>query len=60
MCQRGAGCMGGTLVVMAGTRHGLVCESDTGGAWGMLMRGMMHRRGPGRANGGQDAWVACQ
>ena len=62
MFQRGAGCMGG-MPVMAGMRHGLVCERDMGGAWGVLMRGVlmrgvMHRWGPGCAKGGQDAWVA--
>ena len=44
MCQRGAGCMGGMLV-MAGTWRGLVCERDTGGARGVSVRGMTHRWG---------------
>ena len=41
---KGAGCMGGAPV-MAGTRHGLVCKRDMGGAWGMSVRGVTHRRG---------------
>ena len=36
--------MGGMLV-MAGMQCGFVCERDTGGAWGVLVRGMTHRQG---------------
>ena len=43
--RQGAGCMGDTPV-MAGTRRGLVCKRDAGGAWGVSVRGVMHWLGP--------------
>ena len=38
--RQGAGRMG-DVPVMAGTRRGSVCKRDTGGAWGMSVRGVM-------------------